>query len=83
MSEQIAVRLPDDLASRLDELIASGRFGSKAEAVRAALRAMLEAERRRGIGQRIAEGYRRLPQTDEEVAAATAAAIRSIQEEPW
>jgi Arc/MetJ-type ribon-helix-helix transcriptional regulator len=83
MSEQIAVRLPDDVAAGLNELISSGRFGSKAEAVRAAIRSMLEAERRRETGERIAEGYRRVPQTDEEVAAAADAAVRSIHEEPW
>ena len=83
MSEQIAIRLPDDLARRLDELVASGRFGNKAEAVRSAIQAIVEAERRREIGQRIADGYRRIPQTDDEVAAAADAAIRSIHEEPW
>ena len=83
MSEQIAVRPPEDVVERLNELISSGRFGSKAEAVRAAIGSMLEAERRRELGDRIAEGYRRVPQTDEEVAAATEAAVRSIHEEPW
>jgi len=83
MSEQIAVRLPDQLAQRLDELVRSGRFDSKADAVRAAINDLVEAERRRVIGDRIAEGYRRLPQSDEEVVAAEAAAARSIAEEPW
>jgi Arc/MetJ-type ribon-helix-helix transcriptional regulator len=83
MSEQIAIRLPTELARRLDELVATGRFGSKAEAVRSAIQAMIETERRREIGQRIAEGYRRFPQTDEEVASATEGALRSIHEEPW
>ena len=35
------------------------------------------------IGDLIADGYRRIPQDDDEVAAATRAAIRSIHEEPW
>src|SRR5205823_2241071 len=83
MSEQIAIRLPDDLADRLDALVATGRFGSKAQAVRAAIQALVEAERRREIGERIADGYRRPSQTDEAVAAASAAAVRSIREEPW
>jgi putative addiction module CopG family antidote len=83
MSEQIAVRLPSELAKRLDEMVASGRFETKAEAVRSAIRSMVEAERRREIGQRIIDGYRRVPQTDDEVSAATEAALRSIHEEPW
>jgi putative addiction module CopG family antidote len=83
MSEQIAVRLPDELASSLDQLISEGRFESKAEAIRSAIRALVEQERRSRIGERIADGYRRIPQSDEEVSAATEAAIHSIQEEPW
>ncbi len=75
--------IPDELAKRLDEIVAAGRFGTKAEAIRAAIVELLEAERRREIGERIAGGYRRVPQTDEEVSAAEAAAIRSIHEEPW
>ncbi len=83
MSEQIAVRIPAELADGLDELVATGRFETKAEAIRAAIRDLVEVERRRAVGERIAEGYRHAPQTDEEEAAATAAAIRSIREEPW
>jgi Arc/MetJ-type ribon-helix-helix transcriptional regulator len=83
MSEQIAVRLPDDLAESLDELVETGRFETKADAVRAALAELVEVERRRRVGELIVEGYRRLPQDDDEVRAATRAAIRSIREEPW
>ncbi|MGH8933783.1 MAG: hypothetical protein ACRDZO_24895 [Egibacteraceae bacterium] len=43
----------------------------------------LEGERRHAIGEAIAEGYRRVPQTDEELEAVTVVAIRSIHEEPW
>jgi len=35
------------------------------------------------VGESIADGYRRIPQDDDEVKAATRAAIRSIHEEPW
>ncbi|HET9723008.1 MAG TPA: ribbon-helix-helix domain-containing protein [Actinomycetota bacterium] len=83
MSEQIAVRIPDTLAESLEELVAEGRYETKAEAVRSALEAMVESERRRRIGDLIVEGYRRLPQDDEEAEATIAAAIRSIHEEPW
>jgi Arc/MetJ-type ribon-helix-helix transcriptional regulator len=83
MTEQIAVRIPTDLAARLEDLVSQGRFETKAEAVRAAISELVERERRRAIGQQIAEGYRRIPQGDDEVAAAREAAIRSIHEEPW
>ncbi len=83
MSEQIAIRIPAKMASSLEALVAAGRFGTKAEAVRSALEALIEAERRRDVGERIAEGYRRIPQDDDQVTTATVAAIRSIHEEPW
>jgi len=83
MSEQIAVRLPEPLAESLDALVTGGRFTSRAEAVRAAIEALVDAEARRRVGVEIAAGYERVPQTDEEVAAATAGARRSIEEEPW
>ena len=63
--------------------MAEGRFETKADAVRTALQSLVEAERRRRVGESIADGYRRIPQDDDEVKSATRAAIRSIQEEPW
>lgn len=83
MTEQVAVRIPDELAASLSELVAEGRFDTKAEVIRTALEALVEAERRRRVGELIAEGYRRIPQDDDEVKAAERAAIRSIHEEPW
>ena len=67
----------------MDRLVGSGRFRTKADAVRAALEELVEEERRRDVGKQIAEGYRRIPQDDDEVAAATESALRSIHEEPW
>ena len=61
----------------------SGRFDTKADAVRSALEALLDAERRADVGRRIVDGYQRVPQDDVDVAAAHQAATRSIEEEPW
>ncbi|MGQ0670685.1 MAG: ribbon-helix-helix domain-containing protein [Actinomycetota bacterium] len=83
MSEQIAIRIPSELAEALESLVSEGRYPTKAEAVRTALEAMIDSERRRRVGEQIVQGYRRVPQTDDEVDAATQAAIRSIEEEPW
>lgn len=83
MSIQIAIRIPDALAQQLEGLVVSGRFDTKADAVRAALEALVDAERRADVGRRIVEGYRKVPQEDVEVAAAAEAASRSIDEEPW
>jgi Arc/MetJ-type ribon-helix-helix transcriptional regulator len=83
MSIQIAVRIPNALIEDLDAVVASGRFETRADAVRAALEALLETERRAEVGRRIVEGYRRVPQEDAEVAPASAAAATSLEEEPW
>jgi Arc/MetJ-type ribon-helix-helix transcriptional regulator len=83
MSEQITVRIPDALAESLEELVSSGRFETKAEAVLTALEVLVEAERLGGVGALIADAYRRVPQDDQQVEAATHAAVRSIHEEPW
>ena len=83
MSEQIAIRIPETLASQLSDLVASGRFETKADAVRTALEALIDAERRAEVGRQIVEGYQRVPQEDADVAAADRAASRAIDEEPW
>lgn len=81
--EQFAIRMSDELARSLDELVASGRFATRAEAVRTAIEQLLDGERRAAIGRRIVQGYIDIPQTEAEIAAATEAAIRSIEQEPW
>jgi Arc/MetJ-type ribon-helix-helix transcriptional regulator len=83
MSQQIAIRIPDALATQLDQLVTSGRFETKADAVRTALESLIDTERRAEIGRQIVEGYRRVPQDDADVAAAAQATTRAIDEEPW
>ena len=83
MPEQFAIRMSDELARSLDELVASGRFATRAEAVRAAVEQLVDEERRREVGKRIVRGYTDTPQTESDVATATQTAIRSIEEEPW
>ena len=83
MSIQIAIRIPDTLAEELEALVSTGRFDTKADAVRAALETLVDAERRADVGRRIVEGYRRVPQEDADVASAHDTAERSIDEEPW
>lgn len=83
MPEQFAIRMSDELARSLDELVVSGRFETRAEAVRAAVEHLVDEERRREVGKLIVQGYTDIPQTETEVATATQTAIRSIEEEPW
>jgi Arc/MetJ-type ribon-helix-helix transcriptional regulator len=65
MSPQIAVRIDQDLADRLDALVADGRFDTKADAIRAGIEALLEHERQRRLDDAIVEGYRRIPAGDD------------------
>jgi Arc/MetJ-type ribon-helix-helix transcriptional regulator len=71
MSPQIAVRIDQQLAARLDELVADGRFETKADAIRTAIEALVDVERRRKIGDAIVEGYRRVPPGDDPELEAT------------
>lgn len=80
---QLAARFEPEVVAEVDRLIAEGRVDSRADALRLALDAYLDAARRRSIGERIAEGYREFPQTDEELAGAEASARAMIAEEPW
>lgn len=82
-SEQIAVRLPKDLLAKLDELVRSGLYESRAAAVRAGVEAIAQIERRREVDRSIIEGYKRTPPTPVEEAAALESLREAIAEEPW
>jgi Arc/MetJ-type ribon-helix-helix transcriptional regulator len=82
-SEQIAVRLPEELLVGLDDLVRRGVYDSRAAAVRAGVEAIMESDRRRQIERAVIEGYRRLPPTKLEDKAAIASLIDAIAEEPW
>ena len=68
MPTQLAIRLPDDLLRDLDWVVIRLKYDSRTEAMRDALIRLIDQERRREVGEQIAEGYRRMPQTEEEMA---------------
>ena len=80
---QLAARFDPEVVAEVDRLIDEGRFGSRAEALRQAMLAYLDQDGRRRIGEAIADGYRRVPQTAEELAGAEASARAMVLEEPW
>ena len=80
---QIAVRLDDELVAQVDYLVRSGVVDSRSQAVREGLRVLVDQRRRRAVGEAIVDGYRRLPQTDDEVAWSDEATAAMIAEEPW
>lgn len=82
-TEQIAVRLPEDLLSDLDALVASGLYESRAAAVRAGVEVITALERRRQIDRAIVAGYQRIPPSAMEDDAAVASLRDAIAEERW
>ena len=82
MSKMITVRMSEDRVQAIDELVASGRASRAAVIVEAIDRLVADLERER-IDREIVEGYRRIPETDEELAWAEWSTIESIREEPW
>jgi Arc/MetJ-type ribon-helix-helix transcriptional regulator len=83
MTTQIAVKLPDEIVAKVDDLVAQGAFPSRSAAVRRGLEAILAAHQSRTIDRAYEEAYRRTPETDAELRDAARLAIESIEDEPW
>jgi Arc/MetJ-type ribon-helix-helix transcriptional regulator len=83
MSTQIAVKLPDAVLADLDRLVERGAFESRSDAVRHAVDALMRGEARRRIDDAFAEGFRRMPDREDELADATRLALDAIHDEPW
>ena len=80
---QFVARLEDGLADRVDSLVVAGVFASRSEAVRRALEQLVDQLERERIGREIVEAYRRMPQTEEELAWADESLERMLAEESW
>ena len=80
---QLVARVEDGLVAEIDHLVAIGVLASRSEAVRVGLRELAHRHRRRLVGERIADAYKRRPQTDEELAGLDASTRALIEEEPW
>lgn len=83
MTVQLVTRVSDGIAAAVDDLVKAGVFASRSDAVRAGLEAVIERRRREAIGNAIADGYRRLPQDEDDLAWSDAATSAMIAEEPW
>jgi metal-responsive CopG/Arc/MetJ family transcriptional regulator len=80
---QLVTRIDDDLAREVDGLVAEGVVASRSDAVRRALRELIDRHRRRRIAEADVAAYIAQPQTAEELACVDEAARRMIEEEPW
>lgn len=81
--QQLVVRVADDVAAAIDELVAEGIATSRSDAVRTALLTLIQENRRRRTGEAIVAGYRRLPQDEGDLAWSDDATRRMIADEPW
>lgn len=75
--------MDDELVAQLDEIVDNGEAESRSDAVRLALEAMIDRRRRRLVGEAIADAYRRVPETPEELRWADESTRSMIAEEPW
>jgi Arc/MetJ-type ribon-helix-helix transcriptional regulator len=80
---QLVARVDDSLVAAIDDLVAAGVVASRSEAMRVGLEALVDEHRRRLVGEKIVDAYRRHPQTDEELAGVEASTRALIEEEPW
>jgi Arc/MetJ-type ribon-helix-helix transcriptional regulator len=80
---QLVARIDDDLAREIDELVEEGVVASRSDAVRQALRDLVDRHHRRRNAERDIAAYTAQPQTEEELAGVDEAARRMIEEEPW
>jgi len=79
----ITLRIMEERVERLDRLVNSGAFATRAAAVTGAIDRLLEDEDRKAVDRAIVEGYTRIPPTPEEDAWADWSTAESIREEPW
>ena len=80
---QLVARIDDELLAEVDELVANGDVRSRSDAVRCALEELIDRRRRRRVGESIAEAYRRIPETADELKWAAESTNLMIAEEPW
>ncbi len=83
MTVQIAVKLPDTLASELDRLVRRGEFENRSQALREGLQTILASREQEWLRERYRKAIAEHPETTGEVRDATRLAVESIEEEPW
>jgi len=83
MTVQLVTRVPDQLVTAVDALVHQGAFDSRSDVVRAGLAMVVEARRRSATGRAIVDGYRRIPQTGDDLSWSDAASAAMIAQEPW
>ena len=83
MTVQIAVKLPDTLASELDRLVRRGEFENRSQALREGLQTILTAREQEWLRARYHKAIAEHPETTGEISDAARLGVESIEEEPW
>ena len=83
MTSQIAVKLPAEMVAAVDELVRSGRFDSRSQAVRAGIDLVVRRARSDLVDQAFVDGFRDHPERPDELAEARRLALDAIEDEPW
>jgi len=84
MTRSMTLRLPEQDAAALDDLVASGRYPDRSAAVRAAVSRLLALEAEQALAEEFERAYGREPETEQEraeLAAAMALTARRILDE--
>lgn len=80
---QFVTRVDNELARRVDDLVAAGTLASRSEAVRIALNDLADRLERASVAMSIVAGYERMPQTAGDVGWADESTRRMITDEQW
>lgn len=80
--KQTLVQLSEELVTQLDRE-AARRGVSRSALIREAIEGHLEDRIKAEMIEQYLDGYRRSPETEEEMGWAEQAAIEAIEEEPW
>ena len=82
MSSKIAITLPDEILKRI-ERSRRRNGGTRSAFIQRAVRLLFKQEQLQEQVRQYVEGYRRVPETDEEVAAAGKRAKAQLAQVPW
>ena len=79
---KVAISLPEEIFQAA-EREREARRESRSEFYRIAVEAFLRRQREREAVNRYVRGYRDLPESEDEIAAARSASARLLELEPW
>lgn len=82
-STQVVIRVDGELLESLGWLMDRCQYRNRADAILAALRELIHRERSKEIGEQIADGYRRMPQTPEELVGSDRQGFAASRADDW